>query len=251
MEIITTLISKTSIKHIVCGAVALYGVRVAFSPSIKTVILEDIIRFSLKLDCKQFAFKMQMRLSRQQLHIESPSVWRNDLLKARGIFGARVPDSKVLCFYNGIYRKHLGLTSSWLSQGEGKTLSCLQVLSDIEKEEPGAAFLLVRVQNQSIELALRSALRIHPDIRVADIVQSLTLIGPNLPADPPKIVYGLLDQVEKWHPTDKGVLRCLVNQQHENLRIHMPCRRSDVALHLDDVNGKVKANYMGSAGSDE
>ncbi len=242
-----------SLKGIAKCTIGVYGARVALSESTMDAFLADAIRASLFFGCFAKAKDLQLNLSRRQLFRASPSEWRANQLERRLLQGATVsPDTDVLRFFTSVYRNQLGLTSSWLSQGEGKTLSCLQVLEDIEKNNPDSAFLLVSVRNRPIEAALRETLHIHPKIRVEDVVADLTLSTRIGSGRRPQTIYGLIDQVEEWFDTDNGILRCLVCQQHENLRIHVPCGIPEVALRFDKVNGKhkYKSKCLGSAGKD-
>ena len=236
----------------IAGAVTWYSLRLRNANDTYGQWLEDKLKFRQLLGWPQAALvKYQVALSQYYLERTSPTVIRKELLQKRKIDGARVQDSQVLNFYRSVYKHRMGLTSSVLYQGEGKTLSCLQVLEEIEKtykthrRNDGAkvVFLYARVADgDSIADALRNALHILDGIPICEVLNNLSRSHNG-----GYVIYGLIDQFDKWYESDKHVLRTLVCQQHENLYIHAPTGDESEAQRFQRINNGEKASFIGYA----
>ena len=194
-------------------------------------------------------FRYQMAITHHKLESTSPTEILRQRLHDDNI-PALVQNSSVLDFYYDVYTNRKGVTSSTLAHSEGKTISSLSILARIEQATRNGydwrghkvVFLYVDVDGpgHTITEGLRMALHIMDGV---DLYKVLARICT---AENDKyVIYGLIDQVDRWHEDDQDALKTLVQHQSRSLHIHIPSAKEGVALQLDKTNGRKKASYEG------
>jgi hypothetical protein len=191
--------------------------------------------------------QLQMDICHHNLEKISPTNVLREYLEGRCL-PAAIQQSSLTEFYEKTLRNDEGIRSSILNHREGKTITCLSVLSKIEKEhDSNSVFIYADVRlgarkDCSITQSLTSILGVQDGENIKDVLNCLSKFEHGY-----RRIYAIIDQVDEWQPEDMEILRSWVIQDFTNLRINLPTANRDVAEKIDKVNGKKDALFLGEA----